>query len=217
MINTRRVWRKDESLASGAFLPCLDTVPSEMAGCSAWGYAIRLGRWANRVDEDSGSGEEPIVQLGSTRLGVAVLPLRRWAVTAGVLHLTVASIAGDVELVDGAVAAGTGRFQAETRCAADGAVPAQVLEPTDEVLTWTRVRSPDGGAIVHLYYLRDVSRRDPLPWLLVATVVLDIPAGAAGWRTWSTKEVGAGEWRVDVRDLASTDLLCSVRYVIAAP
>ncbi len=157
------------------------------------------------------------MQLGSTRLGVAVLPLRRWAVTASVLQLTVASIAGDVELVDGAVAAGTGRLQAEMRCAAERAGPAEALEPTDQVLTWTRVRSPDGGAIVHLYYLRDASERDPGAWLLVATVVLDVPAGAAGWRTWSTKEVGAGEWRVDVRDLASTELLCSVRYVIAAP
>ena len=158
------------------------------------------------------------MQLGSTRHGVAVLPHLRRIAAASVLHLAAASIAGDVELVDGAVAAGTGRFQAETRCAAEGAAPAEVLDATtDQVLTWTRVRAPDGGAIVHLYYLKDASGRDAVPWPLVATVVLDIPAGAAGWRTWSTKEVGPGEWRVDVRDLGSKELLCSVRYVIAAP
>ena len=75
------------------------------------------------------------MQLGSTRLGVAVLPHLRWVAAAGVLQLTTASIAGDVELVDGAVAVGTGRFQAETHCAAEGAAPAEVLEPTDQVLT----------------------------------------------------------------------------------
>ena len=136
--------------------------------------------------------------------------------TTAVLLLAVESAAGRVEIVDGALTVGTGRLKIHAQCL-PAVLPPTAIE-TSDVLTWTRVRSRDGGAIVHLYYHRDALARDPvvLQWRLASTVVLDVPAGATGWRTWSTKTVSPGEWRVDVRDLESTDLLCTIRFEVAS-
>ena len=141
----------------------------------------------------------------------------RWLATASLLLMAASAIAR-VAMVDGALTAGIGRLQREVRCPTTPPAPA-VLGHTDRVQTWTRVSSTTGGAVIHLYYRRDDQRLGPvaLQWRLVSHNVLDVPAGVTDWPIWSTRAVHPGEWRVDMRDLESTDLLCTMRFVLTSP
>ena len=56
------------------------------------------------VDLGQAEAVVTVLQLGSTRLGVAVRPHLRCVAAAGFLRLAAAAIAGDDALVDGAVA-----------------------------------------------------------------------------------------------------------------
>ena len=72
-------------------------------------------------------------------------------------------------------------------------------------MLYTKVKSERNASVTHLWYRGNTLRQ---------SVTLHIlPNGTAGYRTYSRRTVGPGEWRVEVRSAAGA-LLHEKRFVV---